>query len=69
MGISYEYDTTVGAMVKQLMRIAAKYGEDTRLTLPKPGMYDPNFEGRNSCLTAVFSEKHGHAIIKEKDIP
>lgn len=68
MGVSYEYETDVTTMIKQLQRIEKKYGGNTKLTLPNPGYYDPHFEGINSCLTAVFSEKKGHAIIIEKDI-
>jgi len=68
MGISYEYDTTINEMIKDLQKLARKHGESTTLTLPRPGMYDPHFEGANSKLTAVFSEREGHAIITEKDI-
>ncbi len=68
MGISYEYDTTIGEMIKDLQKLARKYGEDTTLMLPRPGMYDPHFEGTNSKLTAVFSERKGHAIIVQEDI-
>jgi hypothetical protein len=68
MGVSYEYETSVGEMIKQLQRISNKYGKETTLTLPNPGFYDPNFEGRNSCLTAIFSNEKGHAIIVERNI-
>lgn len=68
MGVSYEYETTVGTMIKQLARIADKYGHDTTLQMPSPGMYDPHFEGRNSCLTARYVEREKRAIIVEKDI-
>jgi len=68
MGISYEYDTTVGEMIKDLRKLANKHGPDTVLQLPTPGMYDPHFEGGNSKLTAEFSERKGHAIILQKDI-
>jgi len=68
MGISYEYDTTVGEMIKDLQKLAKKHGLGVRLALPSPGMYDPHFEGGNSKLTAEFSERKGHALIREKDI-
>ncbi len=68
MGVSYEYTTTIGEMIKDLQRLAKKHGRNTALTLPSPGYYDPNFEGRNSKLTARFCEHKGHAIIREKDI-
>jgi len=68
MGISYEYDTTIYEMIKDLRKLAAKHGPDTILTLPSPDMYDPHFEGANSKLTAVFSERKGRAIIVQEDI-
>ena len=68
MGVSYEYETDVRTMIKQLQRIEKRYGGETTLRLVNPGYYDPNFEGRNSCLTARYSSKLGHAIIVEKNI-
>jgi len=68
VGISYEYDTTIGEMIKDLLKLAKKHGKNAPLSLPSPGMYDPHFEGANSKLTAVFSERKGHAIIVQKDI-
>ena len=68
MGISYEYDTTIYEMIKDLQKLAKKHGPKTILQLPNPGMYDPYFEGANSKLTAVFSKKKGRAIITQKDI-
>lgn len=68
MGVSYEYETDIKTMIKQLQRIGKRYGFETTLSLQNPDHYDPNFEGRNSCLTAIFSNKEGHAIIVEKNI-
>jgi len=68
MGVSYEYDTTVYEMIKDLQKLATIYGPDTILQLLSPGMYDPHFEGANSKLTAEFSKRKGHAIILQKDI-
>lgn len=68
MSVSWEYDTTIGGMIKDLQRLALKHGVEMKLSLPSPGFFDPHFEGRNSKLTAKFSEQQGHVLIVEKDI-
>ena len=70
MGVSYEYETTIKKLIADLKELGKKHGINTKVMLPNSGYFDPNFEGRNSKLTAIFSERIGrnHVIIVEKDI-
>jgi hypothetical protein len=68
MGVSYEYDTTIAELIKDLRKLGKEHGIKTKITLPNPGNYDPNFEGRNSKLTAIFSKRENHVLIVQEDI-
>jgi len=68
VGISYEYETTIAELIKDLEKLGKEYGTDMTVTLPDPGLYDPNFEGRNSKLTAAFSKRQDHVLIVRKNI-
>jgi hypothetical protein len=66
MGVSYEYETTIAGLIKDLRKLGKEHGVSTKITLPSPGFYDPNFEGRNSKLTAIFSKREDHVLIVQK---
>ena len=66
MGVSYEYDATINELIGDLEAIKKQLGGDTRVSLARPGMYDPNFEGRNSRLMVV--SRRDRVIIAEEDI-
>jgi hypothetical protein len=65
MSFELEYDTTLDALIKDLQKLRKELGGKARVRLPRPGRYDPHFEGMNSKLTAVA--RLDEVVIVEKD--
>ena len=65
MGVSYKYDATIDQLLEDLESFKKQLGGGARVTLSSPGMYDPNFEGRNSRLMVV--SRGSELIISEED--
>lgn len=71
MGVSYEYDASLGELIKDLEKLRKTHGSEARVQLARPGFYDPYFDGRKSKLTAEFRNTNynrGAVVIVEKDI-
>lgn len=63
MGVSYEYDTTIDELIKDLKKLRKEYGGGKCVSLSNPGFYDPYFDGRDCRIKPVVRDDK--VILKE----
>jgi len=65
MGSWRVYETDIKTLKQQLNIFEEMYGEDTKIRLRHASYYNPDRDGENSCVIAVYGADHVIRLMEE----